>query len=609
MSVRQIFLLCVLSVFAVCSTACQPFKVHFDPKDYVLSGGNYEFAIYTGDGNLLTHPLERLSERRSHSPFSDVYVISHGWNYTIPEAIANFHSYIEIINAKQNTELKDSSFRPFFIFVVWSSVTRPFTDVTRAILPFDLDSSLSEVTGVIDKAAFFLPSVWKQSLNAHTIALGRDLPERYRTQEGSVTPAGPGRPDCSKEIKSSCYDVKDKAIGADFPLSAVVHQLFKMKHLDQLDGKESFKIHLVGHSYGAKVVSLAGMEALRRWQIEQPSVSKLDFPLESLLMMNPAMNVRELEYIVDVLPRAPGKFLRSFDYADVDRLLRMIPRKGIIYSKYDYPNGVFFDFSQILLNNHKVQVAQVLMNSTASFIADELSGGGVSPDGTDLGLQKTVIEIANKVYLPVNGVIQLGTNVATGIVSWAVTKIVNLPYDLAYHCMHNNTFPASDNAILEGFRYGFNGLNFFLPIDHLIPGESIDQLGIFRPTKPALGKGGLYRTGAGRPDYFNNSPLENFISESTDIDPVKFCNLSQELFINQENLPTGTPKLSTSLIYSFDGSSVFEGGLFKYVNPTGSHSDVGTNDKMVCTAGRKVIQKREFASNFLYNFTKTMMKE
>ena len=394
-------LLSFLSVFAVCSTACQPFKVHFDPKDYVLSGGNYEFAIYTGDGNLLTHPLERLSERRSHDPFSDVYVISHGWNYTIPEAIANSHSYIEIINAKQEKELKGSPFKPFFIFVVWNSVTRPFTDVTRAILPFDLDSSLSEVTEVIDKAAFFLPSVWKQSLNAHTIALGRDLPERYRTQEASVTTAARGRPDCSKENKSSCYDVKDKAIGADFPLSAVVRKLFDMKHRDQLDNKESFKIHLVGHSYGAKVVSLAGIEALRRWQLEQPSDSKLDFPIESLLMMNPAMNVRELEYIVDIPPRGPGKFLRSFEFADVDTLLRMIPRKGIVYSKYDYPNGVFFDFSQILLNNHKVQFAQVVMNSTASLVEDELSGGGVSPDRTDLRRQKTLIEIANKVYLPV----------------------------------------------------------------------------------------------------------------------------------------------------------------------------------------------------------------
>ncbi len=108
-----IITICLLVVIV---SSCTPIKVHLDDTGYVIGQDNYAFAIYTSEGNILTHPIQQFRHRQSTQtdrPYSDVYILSHGWNFTISEAIANYHSYIEIINQKMKTNSFEKDFRPF----------------------------------------------------------------------------------------------------------------------------------------------------------------------------------------------------------------------------------------------------------------------------------------------------------------------------------------------------------------------------------------------------------------------------------------------------------------------------------------------------------------
>lgn len=218
-----------ISLLALIMSSCAPIKVHIDDVGYVIGQDNYAFAIYTGDGNLLTHPIQQFRQRQKSQtdrPFSDVYIISHGWNFTIPEAIGNYHSYIEIINHKMKTISFGPDFRPFFIFLVWNSVTRPMTDAMKAILPYELDASLGPLTATADKFVFFLPSVWKQSINASTIGLGQDLPEEYRTRQLAAEGRGKDNSECAEDDQEvSCYGIEEKSMGYQYPVSGLLHDL------------------------------------------------------------------------------------------------------------------------------------------------------------------------------------------------------------------------------------------------------------------------------------------------------------------------------------------------------------------------------------------------
>jgi hypothetical protein len=117
----------------------------------------------------------------SGDPITDVYVVAHGWNFSIAEAVANYHGYMELADRIQYLqEPKDrSKFQPYFFFVVWPSVIRPLSDMAGAILPFGLDESIRALTTTVDLGAFFLPSVWKQSIHAAKNALGKGYPNQY----------------------------------------------------------------------------------------------------------------------------------------------------------------------------------------------------------------------------------------------------------------------------------------------------------------------------------------------------------------------------------------------------------------------------------------------
>ncbi|WP_374564764.1 hypothetical protein, partial [Nitrosomonas sp.] len=110
---------------------------------YTLQGRNYSFAIYNDAHRLLTHPLEDLlaemkwREMAGQENISDIYIISHGWNYTLSTAVANYHNYVELIDKYMHDQKeKNEKFQPYFIFITWTSSVRPLTNLTKNLLPF-----------------------------------------------------------------------------------------------------------------------------------------------------------------------------------------------------------------------------------------------------------------------------------------------------------------------------------------------------------------------------------------------------------------------------------------------------------------------------------------
>ncbi len=118
------------------------------------------------------------------------------------------------------------------------------TNFASAVLPFGIDHAVTPLTSLIDQGPMHIVTAWKESLNAAEIAIGTSYPNNYLMTE---------------------WDNTDYLIerGRDLPLSALIYELIHNKTT-----YDKPKIHLVGHSYGAKLVALAGEEALRRWVLE-----------------------------------------------------------------------------------------------------------------------------------------------------------------------------------------------------------------------------------------------------------------------------------------------------------------------------------------------------
>lgn len=524
-----------ISLLTLIVSSCTPIKVHVEETGYVIGQDNYAFAIYTGDGHLLTHPLEHFRQRQRaqlDKPFTDVYVISHGWNFTIPEAIANYHSYIEIEDQQMQRHSFGSEFRPFFIFVVWNSVTRPLTDATRAILPYELDASLSVVTTTLDRLIFFLPSVWKQSINASTIALGQGYPGRYPARQPAVAPRGDTQHGCRGDDQlSSCYGIEEGTMGSHYPAAALLNDLFHEKYKSPLP----LKLHVIGHSYGAKLAALASIEAIRRWELQQSMRGANEIPLESLLLISPAMRPGDLFYVVDVkvfqflksallflfhpedVQKEDLAALRPPDIADVEYLLKQIPRKGILYSNYDYPNGLYFDITQFVLNSSEMHRLQADLHSHGQDLES------LTPSSQPLNLlYRSIFGVYWHLYKPIALVGGLGTSVGYSSLSWIIAKLINVPSDFVYHVRHNQTFPQTTTGTLKAAGYVFNALHFFMPLDRLLwPGQPADQLGLFRLTRPALGRGGLIKASNGRWLLLNAFPLQNFGASGFPVGRVK----------------------------------------------------------------------------------------
>lgn len=704
-----------------------PRTVQIDPTSYVIRQRNYTYAIYNSEHRLMTHPLtdlrlqmqrrkmrcrERLSAPEANgslqlssdgrttnytvppawaTPITDVFVVSHGWNYTGTEAVATYHNFIESIDKFMDKKYPDGSardapqdsrdclrpmeqgYQPFFIFVAWTSTAKPSSDLIGSVLPFDLDNILKPVTYLLDSYPLHMATAWKQSLNAASNALGEGFPDSYLDQDWKKVTFG----------TEAAYE-QESRYGRDIPLSALVFELIKCKYrlqnchaLRDADPPDSgpaplegVKIHLVGHSYGAKLVTLAGMEGVRRWLVtdaipdklkrEVPDGKQLDdaslreraleelghqslpehprnillcsflwgcpdeeratktinevsaayaqsiqstftLPIESLILFNPAMHPGELWYPTSGLQnKAPAS------------LLRLVARKAVLYNKTDVANGTIFNLRELLLNT---QVAQFYHNMTGS------NGDKEWEDSMSYSLGVAADYLKDAVIAP----FAIAYSALYGSAIYLGTTLSNLLLnDLSYHVMHNdslvdpceqrNEFQKCLQAKEWYIRWplrAFNFVDYFAPVIWPpAPFREEDKQGLFRLSRPALGKTGVNRLAAGRDPSINLWGLATFYSDtsnnpSLDYSPIQFCLFSH--VSNGDERPDDQPlpyEQTRHQIYSFNTSMVFD----TWAN---SHSDFSKHDEVTCdreqAQGREFgeLEKRRFTATFVYRFAKT----
>ena len=88
--------------------ACSPHKHKMETlknDSYLFKGKNFTYAIYNEDSKLINHPLidlnNEIRRRGVNNKITDLYIVSHGWNFTASEARTNYHNYIDLINQSQ----------------------------------------------------------------------------------------------------------------------------------------------------------------------------------------------------------------------------------------------------------------------------------------------------------------------------------------------------------------------------------------------------------------------------------------------------------------------------------------------------------------------------
>ena len=208
-------------------------------------------------------------------------------------------------------------------------------------------------------------------------------------------------------------------------------------------------------------------------------------PISSLVIFNPAFHPGELWYSTrDVF---------EFEKAPVS-LMRLIERKGIVYSKSDSPNGSLFNIRELLLNTQVTQSFQQQVQ-------------------TDWHLNKW--KLARDIPL---GVI---SSVVYGSLLYVGTTIYNLPLDFLYHVEKNDACGLSEDTPPLGrpFFWLANTVDFFvpflcgLPTGNIGPFRDEDKQGLFRLSRPALGKTGINKLAVGRKSSVNLWGLDTFYSD------------------------------------------------------------------------------------------------
>ena len=427
---KQFFLWLPLLLFTAILEGCIAPSAIQDKKlseRYLSEGRNYTFAIYNNENRLVTHPLKDLAfqvYKRKGLPISDIYIVSHGWGHTVTEAIDNYQHYIDFIDQTLDGNRKDlkKDFQPYFIFVVWPSLSEPTGDLLAGILPFGLDKALAPATDIIDHGILFPPSAWKQSIDAKTI--GR----------GGLTYTLP-TPKSFHEMATKTPIRQE--IGREFPVSSLISQLLYYNENCQLGKNKKVHIHGVGHSYGAKLIAYSFGKALpfvgntNNKNISCSPLTNSEPPIHSLILINPAM--QELEF--------------SFG---LESVLDQIKAKAILFSNFDYATGAAFDISQVVFNNNWGGVYQSIVKFTDDYVS--LLCGRL--------MFKLLKEICSApAYAAAGGEI-LGLTIPISIVQWTLTKTFDFIPSLAHHTSSNPSFNRIDQYI-PGIKYGLNFLHYF----------------------------------------------------------------------------------------------------------------------------------------------------
>ncbi len=567
----------------------------------------FAYAIYNGDDKLINDPLadfdlQARAGAAAQRPITDVYVLVHGWNYTVPEAISNYQQYLDGMRAAGMPGGRERN--PFLLLVSWSSISRPVQESVKSLFMYDIDRILLGPAKVIDEVVFHLPSAWNQALHAFELAAGRQASSAYFGRAYADMPyAG----------------WSERQRGRDVPLAFLLFELTRWRGA----GVPPFRVHVIGHSYGAKAACIATIEAVRRQYEEHAAsglrsgmpgyaqgvalygaevMSRLAPPIEldqlraarttpgnrieSLVLFNPAFHPRELWYLGAA--RAPWRGGSAVDHlsaalsvsgeADDDYrtlALRQVPRKLLVFSNSDAATGDGFNLSQITCSNAHAQMTQGLANTWVT----------IEPTGA------FSYYAGGLLYAPV-GVLQFGWNSVAGVCSWTGRKAANLPFDFVYHVGHNDSFAWFGDSTGARVAQGtLNTVHFFAPLDKLASGRApADRLGLFRPATGACGRTGFAGLAAGRPARLN-------LGRFAPLYDAAECELRTDEF-ERLTLPPGMAPLPRRLradrFYSADASSVYttRWGVTNPLAFEGAHNDLHRGPDMV----RKTL-------NVIANFT------
>ncbi|MCZ6794085.1 MAG: hypothetical protein O7J95_10795 [Planctomycetota bacterium] len=336
-----------------------------------LSGQNYSYAVYDASNRLIHSPIENLRrelERRDRPddagpsrglPVSDVYVVCHGWNFTIEESAELFENYrISLEPWIDRIKQGDPSFEPYFIFVTWGSVSRPISDALSSVSPFDLPVSLGSSAKVADAVTFHLPSNWGETTDAFRLALG----DRDRwTYDPRTYDLAPGSSEYRRLRDEARAGTAEREFdGYDIPVSTLLDELIRIK-CGGSSSRDRFRLHAIGHSFGGKLVALAVFDAIARIVLAHDARSNDGEPVgflgrehhvDSLLLIDPAMKVAEMYFPPDV-PADRGLLGTLIGTADASagfrRVAEHVRKKALVFSHHDSANGWLFGVSQLLL--------------------------------------------------------------------------------------------------------------------------------------------------------------------------------------------------------------------------------------------------------------------
>lgn len=564
----------------------------FRPQYHTISDAHdYTFAVYNRDNRLITDPYGSWKERSrlaqlEGKPYTDVFVIAHGWNFTNPEAVANYYRYIEVAEDRMGSKIQPK-FRPYLIFVVWSSVTKPLSEAAASLLPYNIDKTIEVPTTVIDSLVFHIPSGWNESLEAYHNAVGTNLPSFYKNKSIGDQPF----------MNDQGFSINRKQ-GRDVPVSMILNSILTQLDDWKLKSKTDKKIpprqriNLIGHSYGAKLVTLAAIESVRGYLNNFEDQVPPQPILESLILFNPAFHPSELAYPVDqtVLLKSLSntKGIRGARKEEVIDALSGIHRKAVVFSNTDYATGFLYGVGQVLLNAMQTQQVDAFLEFA---LGDSGELSYLSP------------WIRRYLLQPVVAIPQVAWNVVTSSGEWLLRSLIQLPFEFAHHVSTNDTF---GNNIASKI---LNVPHFFLPLDRLINSD-VDKQGLWRTTLPALGRTGLYNQQLGHLRF--SSPilsdlwaLDYFAFDTNGqirpgamVDAHGFARMACSL-----DWSYGTEFERSDTIYTFDASVIYD----TKAHPAGSHGDLRGFDEAEHCVGLGGLQgsspeKRVTTVNFILNF-------
>lgn len=347
-----------------------PLQVPLPPDE-----ANFSYAVYDDTDALLDTPIVPLEHeiadraRRGAPPISDIYVLVHGWDFTVEEAFALYEGYRNTIRWRLPEIQKfDPSYQPWFVFVIWSSVTRPLTNALRSVLPFPPPDLVEGAATVVDRVVFHVPSAWGESQDAVRLAIGPPL--RWT----SVELGRDGHAEYREALERGAARVDGGGFrGFEIPVSLLLEELMHVADA-HVDPAPRPSLHVVGHSFGGKLASLAAYDAVQRTtarELARGGPIRCDPLIDSLILILPAMQASEMysEVPLELPPERVdelGSSLRRLPLSD-DVALRFeaaaarIGTKVLIHSKEDSANGWVYGLGDLLLDHDAAARAQRML--------------------------------------------------------------------------------------------------------------------------------------------------------------------------------------------------------------------------------------------------------